>query len=88
MTSERRADGVVSLGHAIAEHQGRANATEAVGAIAAQVFLDPGVEAAYARTYPTLGLSLGVLRKTGFADATSDPASGVVTYERRRTPEV
>jgi ribosomal-protein-alanine N-acetyltransferase len=83
------ADGVVNIGYAIAaEHQRRGYATEAVGAVAAQGFLDPRVEAVWARAYPTLGPSLGVLRKTGFADVTSDPASGVVVYERRRTPEV
>lgn len=46
------ADGVVNVGYAIAaEHQRRGYATEAVGAIAAQVFLDPRVEAVCARTY-------------------------------------
>jgi RimJ/RimL family protein N-acetyltransferase len=79
------ADGIVNIGYAIAaEHQGRGYATEAVGAIVAQAFLDPRVEVVCATTYPTLGPSLSVLRKTGFAHVTSDPGSGVVTYERRR----
>ena len=78
-------DGAVEIGYAIAEeHQRRGYATEAVEALVAGAFEDPAVQMVTATTYVTLEPSIGVLRKTGFSHVRSDPATGLVHYERRR----
>jgi RimJ/RimL family protein N-acetyltransferase len=82
------ADGAVEVGYAIAEeHQRRGYATEAVQALVAGAFEDPGVLLITATTYAELEPSIGVLRKAGFSHVGSDPATGLLRYERRRDLE-
>lgn len=80
-------EGAVEVGYAIAEeHQGRGYATEAVKALVAGAFANPGVVVVTATTYESLAPSIRVLRKTGFTHAGSDPDTGVLRYECRRDP--
>jgi RimJ/RimL family protein N-acetyltransferase len=79
------ADGAVEVGYAIAEeHQRQGYATEAVKALVAGAFETPGVVVITATTYAELQPSIGVLRKTGFSRIGSDPATGLLRYERHR----
>lgn len=81
------AEGAVEIGYAIAaEYQRRGYATEAVRALLTQAFTHPEVTVVTATTYATLGPSIGVLRKTGFALVGGAPAGGLVRYEHRRDP--
>lgn len=79
------ADGAVEVGYAIAEeHQRQGYATEAVRALVEGAFETSGVVVVTATTYAELQPSIGVLRKTGFSRIDSDPATGLLRYERRR----
>ena len=77
--------GAVEIGYAVAvEHQRHGYATEAVTALVARAFADPGVSVVFATTYATLQPSIHVLRKVGFVHVASDPQTGLLRYERRR----
>ena len=78
-------EGEVQIGYAVAlEHQGRGYATEAVTALIARAFEDPGVTVVVATTFPTLASSIGVLRKTGFMHVGDDRDTLLMRFERRR----
>jgi RimJ/RimL family protein N-acetyltransferase len=80
-------DGTVEIGYAIAsEHQRHGYATEAVHALLSHAFANSAVTVVVATTYAWLEPSIGVLRKTGFIDVSTNATTGLVRFERRRDP--
>jgi RimJ/RimL family protein N-acetyltransferase len=81
----RDAPDQLTLGYSVLEEfQGRGLATEAVAALVAYGFAEPGVERIVAFTYPSFASSRRVLAKSGFAPAGRGPDPGTIAYERRR----
>jgi ribosomal-protein-alanine N-acetyltransferase len=81
------AEGAIEVGYAIAtEYLRRGYATEAVRALVGEALQNPEIVVVTATTYETLEPSIGVLRKAGFVSVSRDPASGLLRFERRRTP--
>lgn len=75
----------IALGYSVLdEYQGRGYATEAVAAILAFGFADPGVERIVAYTYPSFAASRRVLEKSGFVPAGAGTEPGTIAFERRR----
>ena len=75
----------LALGYSVLdEYQGRGLATEAVAAIIAFGFEDPGVERIVAYTYPSFAASRRVLEKSGFVPAGAGIEPGTIAFERRR----
>ena len=74
-----------ALGYSVLdEYQGRGLATEAMAALLAFGFEDPGVERIVAYTYPSFAASRRVLEKSGFVPAGAGHEPGTIAYERRR----
>ena len=75
--------GTVEIGYSVLEeYQRRGYASEAVEALVAWAFLQPGVHRVIAETYPVLIGSIGVLRKTGFREIGPGSEEGVIRFER------
>lgn len=75
--------GTVEIGYAVLEeYQRRGYASEAVEALVAWAFLQPGVRRVIAETYAVLIGSIGVLRKTGFREIGPGSDEGVIRFER------
>jgi len=76
-------NGTVEIGYSVLEeHQRRGYASEAIGALVAWAFAQPGVRRVVAETYPELIGSLGVLRKLGFKQVEGGSTPGVILFER------
>lgn len=79
------ADGTVEVGYSIVpEFQRRGFATEAVEALVHWAFARSEVTRVIAHTFLDLLPSIGVLRKTGFADAGTGDEPGTIRFERVR----
>lgn len=79
------ATGRVQLGYAVLEPWQRMGlATEAVGALLAWVYAQPGVEQVVADTFPGLGASIAVLERNGFRRAGDGEEPGSIRYRRNR----
>ena len=77
------AAGTVEIGYSVLEDfQRRGYASEAVEAMVAWAFLQPGVRRVIAETYPVLIGSIGVLKKTGFRQVGPGSEEGVIRFER------
>jgi RimJ/RimL family protein N-acetyltransferase len=83
----REGAGQLALGYSVLEeYQGRGLATEAVAALLAFGFADPGVDLIVAYTYPSFTASRRVLEKSGFVPAGAGTEPGTIAFERRRHP--
>ena len=81
----REAPDRLALGYSVLEEfHGRGLATEAVAAIVAFGFEDPGVERIVAYTYPSFAASRRVLAKSGFLPTGAGTEPGTIAFERRR----
>jgi ribosomal-protein-alanine N-acetyltransferase len=77
------ADGTIEIGYSVLEeYQRRGYASEAVGALIAWGFAQPGVRRVIAETFPELIGSIGVLGKLGFKRIGDGSEPGVIRYER------
>jgi RimJ/RimL family protein N-acetyltransferase len=75
--------GTVEIGYSVLEeYQRRGYASEAVEALVAWAFLQPGARRVIAETYPVLIGSIGVLKKTGFREIGPGSEEGVIRFER------
>jgi RimJ/RimL family protein N-acetyltransferase len=75
--------GTVEVGYSVLEeYQRRGYASEAIGALIAWAFAQPGVRRVIAETYPELIGSLGVLRKLGFKPVDGGSEPDVLRFER------
>jgi RimJ/RimL family protein N-acetyltransferase len=80
----RPRDGAVEIGYSVvADHRRRGIATEAVRALLARAYAEPGVVRVIAETLPELLPSIGVLRKAGFRETGGGSGPGVLRYEHR-----
>jgi ribosomal-protein-alanine N-acetyltransferase len=81
----REAPDRLALGYSVLdEYQRRGLATEAVAALVAFGFEDPGVERIVAYTYPSFTASRRVLAKSGFVPVGAGGEPGTIAFERWR----
>jgi RimJ/RimL family protein N-acetyltransferase len=78
-------EGTIEIGYAIVEsHQRQGCASEAVAALVDWAFAQPNVQRVIAETLPSLGGSIRVLERNGFAIAGAGSEDGVLRYARQR----